>query len=920
MLKKLFVSLVLGIIIIALGYGQDPTDSAHQLFNEYIQARNSGDFHRGAALLEQIIENEYPLTEYHLALVHNNLGFVYYETGRLTHALEQYRIAEEIVMAENPDSLQLRISIHINLDLYYKDFGDYTNALEQNNEAVRLLNLIPEWDETSLNKLSALLLNKGITLYLLGSYNEALGVLKECAQIKEIHGHPYLGSVYFNLARIYHGLEDAEQCQRYYLKSIKQWSTEYDQDYYELANIFLHFGQFLTAQDKPEQGKEYLQKALQNYQQNYGNIHPLTAACYESLARHCLDRSEFEEALDYLQMALLSAVGDFEYSDPFSNPDLETSEPSLILLRVLATKAETLARMAAARTLADEKIKFLEAALATNLLSRELLNHIRNTYLSAESRIYLNSNQKDLYTAGIRLNLELYKLTDLQIYNEEAFLTAAKGKSGELLFEMNSKEWLYLESLPDTTAMITTGLKQQMDQLTNLIRTEEIKMNSDSARLVNWQELLFHTRDSFNKQMEELYRHYPQLVHFESASMEFTVEQIRRNLKRKETLVEYFMTGPDASGKEELFIFVVTKNDCHVCHSPIDSVFHQNLETITKNLHGFVPYLENRERYDSLKLALFWVYQAAVHPVIPLLKGENLIIVPDEMLSYIPFDALITHYETDSISNYAGASYLLHDYDISYMYNSQLIHHKYPRNWHFPGVTAWLPGNTKTSPGSFGDLKGAVEEVADILELVRGNSIQESLAKQDLINLLQEPSILHLAMHTLATENSGSSPYFILDTKADTLLVNRMFDYEISALQLSSPMVVLSSCETAGGQLYRGEGVMSLSRSFLQAGAPSVVHSLWPVEDAKSRELMVGFYGELKKGRAKSSALSRVKRQYLDQQPPFYTHPYYWAAFQITGDTSAVYTKRNYTLVAGSILLALLLFAYFKRLIFFRRV
>jgi CHAT domain-containing protein len=253
------------------------------------------------------------------------------------------------------------------------------------------------------------------------------------------------------------------------------------------------------------------------------------------------------------------------------------------------------------------------------------------------------------------------------------------------------------------------------------------------------------------------------------------------------------------------------------------------------------------------------------------------------------------------------------------MYNSQLINHQQPRAWRFPAVTAWLPGDASASLNSFGDLKGAVEEVQDILELVRGRNIQASLGKQDLISLLQERSILHLAMHSLATENSGSSPYFILDSKPDPMLANQMHDYEINALQLSTPMVVLSSCETAGGQLRKGEGIMSLSRSFLQAGAPSVVHSLWPVEDAKSREIMVGFYGELKKGHAKSSALSRVKRQYLDQQPPFYTHPYYWAAFQITGDTSRLHSKRNGSLITGSILIAIMIFSYIRRRSFFRR-
>ena len=269
---------MLGISAIATGHGQDSVVSARELYTEYQQSISNGDFLRSEILLEQILDNDYSISEYQYALIHNALGYVYYETGRLREALEQYRIAEEHVPGDGPREVQLRTSIHINLGVYYNDLGDYTHALEQNNEAVRLLNSIPVWDELSLNKLSALLLNKGITLYRLGRYDEALDVLKECAQIKEANKHPYLGSVYFNLARVYHSLDEAEQCNRYYLLSIAHWSSEHDPDYYELANIYLHYGEFITARGEPVQGSVYLQKALQNYRRNSGDIHPLTAS------------------------------------------------------------------------------------------------------------------------------------------------------------------------------------------------------------------------------------------------------------------------------------------------------------------------------------------------------------------------------------------------------------------------------------------------------------------------------------------------------------------------------------------------------------------------------------------------------------------------------------------------------------------
>jgi CHAT domain-containing protein len=283
------------------------------------------------------------------------------------------------------------------------------------------------------------------------------------------------------------------------------------------------------------------------------------------------------------------------------------------------------------------------------------------------------------------------------------------------------------------------------------------------------------------------------------------------------------------------------------------------------------------------------------------------------MLSYVPFDALITRVDPDSILNYAGIPYLLKEYNISYLYNSQLIRDNTPWDLRFPDVLAWIPEQATNPANGFGKLQGAEEEVRDILELVRGRRVPRSVHKEELAGLLQENSILHLAMHSLASENNGSSPYFMLDTLSDPLLANRFHDYEINGLNLSAPLVVLSSCETAGGQLRNGEGVMSLSRSFLQAGAASVVHTLWPVDDAKSSEIMVGFYGEIQKGKSKSRALSHVKREYLEQQPPFYTHPYYWAAFQITGDDSALNSKRRVPYVLGSLLIVLLIGLYLKR-------
>ncbi len=883
--------------------------------NQYQLARTSGDFARSEIFLRQILESKFEIPDNNLALVHNALGYVYYEIGTYSKKPWSNTVWPKSLVSRNRSrhhfsSGSASISI---LEYSTMALGDYTSALEYNNEAERLLRQIPVWDDISYGKLSALLLNKGITLYHLGNFEEAREVLNECAEIKKRHQHPYLGSVYFNLARVYQSLEDPDLSKENYLLGIRQWISEYDSTYYELANIYLYLGEFLSGQGQAEQGFEYLQKALQNYRLNYGPIHPLTAASYEALARHKMDQDEWGEALDYLQLALHSLTGDFVWADHFSNPLTESSRNDLTLLQILATKTEALEAVSIHAGNDLEKLAYLEAALSTNLLSIQVLERIQSSFLSGESRLYLTSRQKDLFTAGIRLRLALFDLTGRKEQMEEAFFLAAKGKSSELLFEMKVKEWLYLESLSDTSAIVATELKEEVEHLSNLIRTETMALHPDSVQILSWQNELFHTRDSFNRHMEQLRQELPQISHFETDNADITMDRIRRNLKRNETLVEYFLAGTDDAGRVQLFIFVLTKGGIQVHRSSLDNTLYKQVETVVEQLHHFVPYRETEERFDSLKLALFGLYQKLVEPVEPLFRGKNLLIVPDEMLSYVPFDALITRVDSDSILNYAGISYLLKQYNISYMYNSHLIRGSTSRGLRFPEVLAWIPEQATNPANGFGKLQGAEEEVRDILELVRGRRVPRSVQKEELAGLLQENSILHLAMHSLASENRGSSPYFMLDTLSDPLLANRMHDYEINGLNLVAPMVVLSSCETAGGQLHIGEGVMSLSRSFLQAGAASVVHTLWPVDDAKSREIMVGFYEEIQKGKSKSRALSYVKREYLEQHPPFYTHPYYWAAFQITGDDSALNSKRRVPYILGTLLFVLLIGAYLKR-------
>jgi CHAT domain-containing protein len=110
---------------------------------------------------------------------------------------------------------------------------------------------------------------------------------------------------------------------------------------------------------------------------------------------------------------------------------------------------------------------------------------------------------------------------------------------------------------------------------------------------------------------------------------------------------------------------------------------------------------------------------------------------------------------------------------------------------------------------------------------------------------------------------------------------------EASGLDLwGTRLVVLSACETGVGKVSNGEGVYGLRRALVIAGAESLVMSLWQVDDLSTRDLMTRFYRKLENGEGRSAALRSAQLETLTQ--PAQRHPFYWAAFQLTGDGSPI--------------------------------
>lgn len=97
-------------------------------------------------------------------------------------------------------------------------------------------------------------------------------------------------------------------------------------------------------------------------------------------------------------------------------------------------------------------------------------------------------------------------------------------------------------------------------------------------------------------------------------------------------------------------------------------------------------------------------------------------------------------------------------------------------------------------------------------------------------------------------------------------------------------LVVISACESGKGDIQAGEGVYGLKRAIAVAGARSSLLSLWKVDDAATAAFMQSFYEKLKTGQGRADALAGTQKEFRNHSDPGWSHPYVWAAFQLSGD------------------------------------
>lgn len=174
----------------------------------------------------------------------------------------------------------------------------------------------------------------------------------------------------------------------------------------------------------------------------------------------------------------------------------------------------------------------------------------------------------------------------------------------------------------------------------------------------------------------------------------------------------------------------------------------------------------------------------------------------------------------------------------------------------------------------------------------------------------------HLAIHGVADTVNALQSRLIFRAGGDSLEDGQLYAHELYDLNLEQlDLAVLSACESGIGKNQAGEGVMSMARGFAYAGCPSIVISLWKLDDRTAAKVMRSFYAHLSENEPIDDALTNAKSDYLSSANEFKSHPSYWAAFLAVGDTRPLDLNRSKAWIWTVTLLVIssVVFLYFFR-------
>lgn len=352
-----------------------------------------------------------------------------------------------------------------------------------------------------------------------------------------------------------------------------------------------------------------------------------------------------------------------------------------------------------------------------------------------------------------------------------------------------------------------------------------------------------------------------------------SLKQLESLLGEKEVLVEYVLAAPHS------YALAVT-------HTTARAYELTSRETIEDDANAYRTSVRQQHVNSVLGDSLF---REIFGPITELRNHSTLILVPDGDLHLLPFGAIPMNgaptVETHTIATCPSST----------VFSILRSRHEKEADPPLPylGVAAWVKepkaegpflrassGPSEASLGPLPESKKEVETIASDLPQPSTILLGADATKTRFTELpLPQYNVVHLALHGYVDTGYPDRSALIFAPEKNEPDDGMLQVREIEKLRLNAGLVTLSACDTGVGPIGE-DGVDNIVNAFIEAGADTVVSTLWELEDHSTEHLMAAFYARLSKGEPKGQALRDAQSQLIKEG----LQPYYWASFQLVGD------------------------------------
>lgn len=614
--------------------------------------------------------------------------------------------------------------------------------------------------------------------------------------------------------------------------------------------------------------------------------------------------SDNHRALRAIQYSLFRSEGD---AVPlFDDPPGNRFVPDRAGMEILADKVRIL--RAIYRESGDTSI--LSRAIRSNRNLIGFLENVRVSLSEEESRMLLGDNYRKIYEEILADISGLYSVSGTRAYFRLALEYAERAKAAGLLASLRSEraaEYLIPDSL--------LKKEKETDLLLGAVRekiTEEMaKPQRNQVIITELRNTEFDLAERKSELVKNFERNYPDYYAARYNTSVAGFNEIKKALGRRATYLNYILTD------SAIYIFVVNSRHHEVKKVEVTPEFTSTLAGYRKLLLKPGDRDNPRKQFSDFTRAGHTLYNYLIAPVRDFITTKQLIVSPDGPLSYIPFETLLQTYQERDDLLYRELDFMIRTFDISYTYSATMyIETSHGRRRfsnqglffapeYYEGIYPDSVLNSRQlRQDTLFDLPHARDEARFAHSLLGGEIFLSDAAVESVYKTRASGySIVHLAMHTIINNNEPALSKLIFSNTSDGDEDGLLNTWEIYGVPLRAGMVVVSSCNTGYGKLRAGEGMMSLARGFVSAGAESVIMSLWEVDDKWGSETVMNFYRNLKGGMSRSGALRKAKLDIIMGSYQFQSHPYYWSTLLLYGNRKPMF--HDTTLIISFMLLGL---------------